>query len=306
MPFNKSIAPALACGLLVSAPALAQQKPGADFPDGPGKDTVVAVCNGCHDINRVRAGYNAAGWNMLQHMMQNVGAPIAPEDWPTVTTYLTKNFPERPRPPAAIMSGPTQASIKLWDVPTIGARPHDPLATKDGAIWWTGQLANKLGRVDPKTGAIREYSLKSPHTGPHGLTEDRDGNIWFTGNNLGLIGKLDPKTGLTTEYPLPDKSAKDPHTINIAPDGIVWFTVQGGNMIGRLDPKSGDIKLVTSPTEKSRPYGLMINSTGVPYVVEFGAPKIASIDPQTMAIKEYKLPNDGARPRRLAFSDDNT
>ena len=34
-----------------------------------------------------------AGWNMLQHMMQNVGAPIAPEDWPIVTTYLTKNFP---------------------------------------------------------------------------------------------------------------------------------------------------------------------------------------------------------------------
>ena len=78
------------------------------------------------------------------------------------------------------------------------------------------------------------------------------------------------------------------------------------NMIGRLDPKSGDIKLVTSPTEKSRPYGLMINSKGVPYFVEFGAPKIASIDPQSMAIKEYPLPDAGARPRRLAFSDDDT
>ena len=87
---------------------------------------------------------------------------------------------------------------------------------------------------------------------------------------------------------------------------MVWFTVQGGNMIGRLDPKSGDIKLVTSPTEKSRPYGLMINSKGVPYFVEFGAPKIASIDPQSMAIKEYPLPDAGARPRRLAFSDDDT
>jgi virginiamycin B lyase len=152
----------------------------------------------------------------------------------------------------------------LWDVPTQGSRPHDPLAAKDGSIWWTGQLANKLGRIDPKTGAIREYTLKSPYTGPHGLAEDKDGNIWFAGNNLGLIGKLDPKTGVTTEYPIPDKSAKDPHTINIAPDGIVWFTVQNANMVGRLDPTSGDIKLVPSPTEKSRPYGLMINSKGVP------------------------------------------
>ena len=86
---------------------------------------------------------------------------------------------------------------------------------------------------------------------------------------------------------------------------MVWFTVQGGNMIGRLDPKTGETKLVTMPAEKSRPYGLMINSKGVPYVVEFGAPKIASIDPQTMAIKEYTLPNAAARPRRLAFQGDD-
>ena len=31
----------------------------------------------------------------------------------------------------------------LWDVPTLGSRPHDPLATKDGAIWWTGQLVQQ-------------------------------------------------------------------------------------------------------------------------------------------------------------------
>ena len=40
--------------------------------------------------------------------------------------------------------------------------------------------------------------------------------------------------------------------------------------------------------------------------VEFGVNKVAMIDPNTMAIKEYALPNEGARPRRLALSDDNT
>ena len=304
MSANKFTWPALACWFLLGAPASAQQ-PGADFPDGPGKDKVVAVCGGCHDINRVRAGYDPAGWNMLQHMMQNMGAPVAPEDWPAITTYLAKNFPERPRPPAAHVPGPVQASIKLWDVPTIGSRPHDPLATKDGAIWWTGQLANKLGRIDPRTGAIREYLLKSPHTGPHGLTEDRDGNIWFTGNATGLIGKLDPKTGLTTEYKLPDPKAKDPHTLIFDRDGILWFTVQQANMLGRLDPKNGEIKLVTSPTPNSRPYGMALNSNNVVHFVEFGANKVATIDSQTMAIKEYELPNAGARPRRIAISPDD-
>ena len=197
--FTRSIVLILTAIFLGTAPPAWSQQP-QTFPDGPGKETVVKVCGGCHDINRIRAGYTPAGWNMLQHMMQNFEAPIPPEEWPTVTTYLMKNFPERQRPPAAMISGPVQATIKMWDVPTLGSRPHDPLATKDGAIWWSGQLSNKLGRLDPKTSAIREYSLKSPHTGPHGLTEDRSGNIWFTGNNTGLIGKLDPKTGLVTEY----------------------------------------------------------------------------------------------------------
>src|SRR3954470_15780402 len=271
---NRSILPLLTSVLLCYASAAWSQQTPPPFPDGPGKDIVVATCGGCHDINRARAGYTPAGWNMLQHMMQNAATPITAEDWPTVTTYLMKNFPERPRPAAAEVSGPAQATIKLWDVPTLGSRPHDPLATKDGAIWWTGQLANKLGRIDPKTGAIREYSLKSAHTGPHGLTEDRDGNIWFTGNNAGLIGKLDPKTGLTTEYKLPDPKAKDPHTLLFDQEGILWFTVQQANMLGRLDPKTGDIKLVTSPTPRSRPYGMAVNSKNVIHFVEFGTNKV--------------------------------
>jgi virginiamycin B lyase len=147
--------------------------------------------------------------------------------------------------------------------------------------------------------------LKSPHSGPHGLAEDKDGNIWFTGNGASMIGKLDPKTGVTTEYKMPDPSVKDPHTLNFDQNGILWFTAQQANVIGRLDPKSGDIKLVTSPTPRSRPYGLMINGNGIPVVVEFGANKIAAVDPQSMAIKEYTLPNAGARPRRLAFENDN-
>jgi len=300
---NRSIVSVLTAMMLCCASAAWSQP--APFPDGPGKDIVVATCGGCHDINRIRAGYTPAGWNMLQHMMQNMGTPIAPEDWPTVTSYLMKNFPERQRPAAAVVAGPVQARIFLWDVPTIGSRPHDPLATKDGAIWWTGQLANKLGRIDPKTGMMREYSLKTPHSAPHGLTEDKDGNIWFTGNNIGIIGMLDPKTGLVTEYPLPDPKARDTHTLIFDHDGILWFTVQQANMVGRLDPKSGEIKLVTSPTPKSRPYGMAVNSKNVVHFVEFGANKIATIDSKTMAITETALPDPGARPRRIAISPDD-
>jgi len=288
----------------IAVPAHAQYT-AKEWPEGAMKQRFTDTCGICHDINRIRVGYTPEGWLTVVRMMQNFDTPVPANEWGAMLEYLIKNFPERARPPAVIVDGPVKVNIRLWDVPTQGSRPHDPLAAKDGSIWWTGQLANKLGRIDPKTNTIREYTLKTPHTGPHGFAEDKDGNIWFTGNHASLIGKLDPKTGITTEYPLPDPKAKDPHTINIAPDGNVWFTVQGANMVGRLDPKEGTVKLVTPPTEKSRPYGLVINSKGIPYYVPFGTNKIARIDPQTMAITEFPLPNAASRPRRLWLEGDD-
>ena len=204
-----------------------------------------------------------------------------------------------------IVPGPVQASIKLWDAPTLGSRPHDPVATRDGAIWWTGQLSNKLGRVDLKNNTIREYTLKSSHTGPHGLVEDKDGNIWFTGNHAALIGKLDPQTGVVTEYKMPDPNVKDPHSLHFAPNGILWFTAQQSNAVGRLDTKTGEIKLVTMPTPRSRPYGILVTDKGIPVLCLFGTNKLATLDPETMQVKEYALPDPQSRPRRIALIGDD-
>jgi virginiamycin B lyase len=48
---------AVIAALLCAAPPANAQQARADFPDGPGKQTFVNFCGGCHDINRVRAGY---------------------------------------------------------------------------------------------------------------------------------------------------------------------------------------------------------------------------------------------------------
>jgi virginiamycin B lyase len=285
-------------------PAEAQQAT-QEFPAGPGRDVFVAVCGNCHGINRALAGYTPEGWRTVVQMKKNVGAPVPSDQWDVLTAYLIKNFPEKPRPAAVVVEGPQQVRIRMWPVPTPGSRPHDPLAGRDGAIWYSGQLANKIGRLDPKTGQFKEYTLKTPRTGPHGLAEDRDGNIWFTGNSIGLIGKLDPRTGNVTEYKLPDPAVKDPHTLNFDQSGILWFTAQNANVMGRLDPKNGEIKIIKSLTPNSRPYGLHINSKGVPIVVLFGTNKVATIDPATLAVKEYALPNPASRPRRLALASDD-
>jgi virginiamycin B lyase len=198
--------------------------------------------------------------------------------------------------------------IDQWMTPSNPPYPHDPAVAPDGSIWYTGQRANVIGRFDPATQQFKEYKLPTTNSGPHGLQADKDGNIWYTGNAAGLIGKVDPKTGKITEYKMPNPKAQDPHTIAILRDGRLFFTVQAGNFVGTLDPAApnGSIKLVEAPTPNARPYGVRLDSKGVPYFDLFNTNKIGSADPKTLVIREYDLPNPKTRPRRIAIGKDDT
>ncbi|HEY6358030.1 MAG TPA: hypothetical protein VIX35_07280, partial [Vicinamibacterales bacterium] len=277
----------------------------ASLPEGAGKQIVQSSCTQCHGLDRIeRSGYTRDGWSNVVAMMINAGAKLTPAQVPTVVDYLAQNFPETAGPKAVLVPGVVHVTIEEWLVPTPGSRPHDPLATPDGSIWYTGQMADVLGRLDPNTGTIKEYAVPH-HSGPHGLVADTNGNIWYTANFAGYIGKLDPATGKVIQYPMPDAGARDPHTLVFDQHATLWFTVQGGNFVGRLDPKTGDIKLVRLPSPHSLPYGMVISSKGIPFFDEFGANRIARIDPETMQIHEYALPNPAARPRRIARTSDD-
>src|SRR5438445_13652794 len=171
--------------------------------------------------------------------------------------------------------GTLNVEIKEYDVPTPRSRPHDPALAPDGSLWYTGQAANKLGRLDPKTGEFMEYPLKTPGSGPHGLVADQQGNIWFTAISGGYVGKLAPKTGEVTEYRAPGDTEIDPHTPAFDHDGILWFTNEETNYIGRLDPKTGKMTLTKLTTPKAVPYGIVILPNNTPMFCEFGTNKLA-------------------------------
>lgn len=298
---QRTILPLLALVLFCFAlPAHGQSQ----LPAGPGEEIVRNACSACHSLNNLRQGHTREDWTTTLAMMRNVGAQVGEAQVPVVLDYLTKNFPERPKPAAVLLPGREAVSFQEWTVPTPGARPHDPLAYPDGTIWFTGHMGGFLGRIDPKTGAIKEYRPPTLNAGPHGLTYDKNGKIWFTENFHAAIGELDPKTGAFKEYPL-DPAARDPHTPLFDPKGRLFFTVQGAGMVGRLDPATGAIKLVRVPTPKANPYGMVMTSKGIPYFCEFGANKLASIDPETLAIHEYVLPHEESRPRRIAITPDD-
>jgi virginiamycin B lyase len=298
------IAVAVFLGLWVNAPVEGQRGgPAVQLPEGAGKALVEKTCARCHSLGFIPSsfGYSQQEWTNLISSM--VALPKDQAD--VVTGYLAANFPEKPDTvKAPVIPGPVRISIKEWMAPTLGQRPHDPLAARDGSIWWTGHFANRLGRVDPKTGAIKEYPLETPNSGPHGLVEDRDGNIWYTGINVQEIGKLDPKTGTVTEYKIPDPKVRGPHTPIFDRKGMLFFTTQSGH-VGRLNPATGEMKFGASPSENSYPYGIQVNSKGVPWYVDFRGNRVASVDPVTMEIKEYTLPDPAARPRRIALTPDD-
>lgn len=293
--------------LLLTIPAWGQGAANAEqLPAGNGRDIAASKCVVCHDAGRlVYPGNTREGWQNVIGRMTKLGATVAPEQVPLLADYLAHAFPERPPPAARIVPGSVRASFKEWAVATPGAFPHDPLATADGAIWYTGQRASLLGRIDPGSGAIREYPTSIPDSGPHGLVADAAGNIWFTANYAGYIGKLDPASGVITAYRMPDERARDPHTAIFDQHGVLWFTVQGANFVGRLAPQSGEVRLVALPVAHSLPYGIVVSSRGVLFFAEFGANRIGRIDPETLGVHEYVLPNAGSRPRRLGVTADD-
>jgi len=301
-----SLAAVTAAALCFGLPAYAQNAdPSLDkLPPGPERQMLQRACTSCHTLERVATGdHDRNEWNLVVDGMVNVGAPLTPEEIPQLKAYLAK-IPAQKDPVLKVMPGPVKVTIKEWQVPTSGSRPHDPLAMADGSLWYTGHRASVLGRLDPATGKITEFKTRIPASGPHGLAADTQGNVWFTGNFKGYIGKLDPKTGQVTEYRMPDPAARDPHTPLFDKTGNLWFTVQGGNMVGRLDPKSGEIKLATMPTPRSLPYGMVVNSKNLMFFDMFGTNKMASID-SNMKVTEYALPNAASRPRRIAITSDD-
>ena len=288
--------------LLDGAPQGQRGGPPVQLPEGPGRELVQATCTRCHALNLIANswGNTREGWQRLFSSM----VALPSDQSAAIAEYLAAHYPVKPAPEAVLLAGPASVSIREWMAQSLGSRPHDPLEAPDGSLWWTGQYANVLGRVDTKSGAIKEFPVKKPDSQPHGLVADPSGNIWFTAVNGHYIGKLEPSSGAVTEYPLPDPKARGPHTPIFDQKGTLWFTLQSG-MVGRLTPQTGEIKLATTPTANTYPYGIQVNSKGVPWYVDFRGNRIGSIDPVSMTIREYPLPDPAARPRRIAITPDD-
>ncbi|MFQ3257623.1 MULTISPECIES: cytochrome C [Pseudoalteromonas] len=293
--FNKYVLVMAVSGTLaVPLPVLSNDK-------GP---LVEQLCASCHSLTNLErsAGYSQQDWQTLISYMVDAGVDTALNK--DISAYLAEHYPVNTKRESKVVAGDLKLSFKYWQVPTLGQRARDPVQGKNGIIWWVGQWGNILGRLDPQTGDMKEYTLPSG-TYAHSVSLDKSQTPWFLGNKNGTVGYLDLKTEKFKVYKMPNKNARDPHTGVFDEAGIFWFTLQHSNMIGKLDPTTGDIQLATLPTKGSRPYGIKLDSKGTPWVSCNGSNCLVKVDKNTMELSEIKLPGAKTHTRRLAITPDD-
>jgi virginiamycin B lyase len=74
-------------------------------------------------------------------------------------------------------------------VPTANSSPTGIATGPDGALWFTENTANKIGRITTD-GIINEYPVPTASSGPWGIVAGPDGALWFTESGAGKIGRV--------------------------------------------------------------------------------------------------------------------
>jgi streptogramin lyase len=135
---------------------------------------------------------------------------------------------------ALVVAAPAGATT-ISELPELANAPHPQgiAAGLDGNVWFTENRGSKVGRVDPATGKIDEFSDGvTPNSQPSEITLGESGHLWFTeevGSRIGRIS-LDGDKPTIKEF----QGAGQPEGIVFGPDGLLWFTEFAGNRIGTM------------------------------------------------------------------------
>ena len=209
----------------------------------------------------------------------------------------------------------TRVIYTEYDLPRETISPHDVIVDAQGIAWYSSFGEQNLGRLDPRSGAVREFSLEifkeGFPTGLLGLRTDREGHLWVGNMYQASIARFDRKTEKFTYWQLPKEQNIDAAQVNmVSPqfahvDGKVWMQNNGFAGVHRLDVATGRIE--TWEPFKSAPkgephniYDVIPDSHNNAWFTDFRHRQIGRIDAKTGEIKLFQIPveNKAAAPRR--------
>ena len=165
----------------------------------------------------------------------------------------------------ALIAAPARAAtvgtVTNYTGPGI-AQPFAIAAGPDGALWFTNQSNNSIGRIST-SGAVTNYTDPSI-SDSEGIAAGPDGALWFTNAGNSSIGRIST-SGVVTNYT--DPSISVPDGIAAGSDGALWFTNVGNGSIGRITT-SGAVTNYTGPI--SDPFGITAGPDGALWFVNAG------------------------------------
>jgi virginiamycin B lyase len=331
---------------LVKTKDLAAQLTNAEWlesvPGTPQQKTMLQNCVNCHTVERVmRSKYTSKEFleAVLPRMQSyvNQSIPEAPQlrkaerlmeergdqrvqIYKAVGDYLAQvNLSTGPEWSYELTSfrrpkgRATRVVYTEYDLPRKTIQPHDVIVDDKGVAWYSSFGEQFVGRIDPKTGAHKEYPLAVLKPGfPIGalsIRADKEGFFWLGNMYQGALVRFDPRTETLKTWSLPLEMNIDQAQLNMsAPgamhlDGKIWTQNNGFAGVHRLDLSTG--KWETWEPFKNAPkgephniYDVIADSKNNVFFTDFRWHHIGRIDAQTRQVSIFEVPTRGSNPRR--------
>lgn len=189
-----------------------------------------------------------------------------------------------------------------YNVPSgSSSAPFGITTGSDGALWFTEDLANKIGRVTTD-GTFKEYGGLSPSAQVVIITSGPDGNLWFNEQSVSKIGKMTP-SGNLTEYPTTTPNA-EPIGVTQGPDGNMWFVESSGsaNNVASIST-GGTIHEYAIGTPGASPQSLVTGPDGALWFPELGTDSIGRAT-VTGSVSSTAIPTSSSQPQGIAVGSD--
>jgi virginiamycin B lyase len=303
------------------------------FPEAKGKDLLVGRCFACHGFQSRMASVrrDEDGWRdrvdymvtTMHFFLGGVDRQFSDQNAADVSAYINSLFGEEsvlPKSPADmpkyqdLVRSFGDDAMKIvyveYDLPGPNRMPWSAFPDKDGNYWmpYYGR-ADKIGRLDPKTGEVQEYAVPFEGTAAiHSAVPAADGSVWLTEQGSNRLGRWDPATRTITEFQDPYLPGKEgtvaggsKHTLRVDSQGRVWAT---GGPLTVFDPRT---KTFTQFKEVPSAYGLALDKDENCWFAEFVPNgKIGKVDGKTLKVTLWDVPTPDARPRRIQVDTDGT
>jgi streptogramin lyase len=170
----------------------------------------------------------------------------------------------------------TSGVVTEYPLPTADAFPFFITPGPDGNLWFTENVASQVGKIDPITGTITEYSIGASKA-PGPIVAGPDGNLWFIENtSTGAVGVINISGSLIAEYPVPVAPGGFPEGLVAGSDGALWLAQYYPNSVARVTTK-GVVSQVALTVSNAAGNDLAVGSDGKLWVVDAVAGEVSRL-----------------------------